>query len=63
MSPLCLCPPSQANEDGGTEDCSYNSFQFWRSPLAAPDLSLLEELQPQEKSQSKVKDSTDAMET
>ncbi|TWW61336.1 hypothetical protein D4764_05G0014260 [Takifugu flavidus] len=53
----------KADDDGSTEDCSYNSFQFWRSPLAAPDLSLLEELRSQEEGSSKVKDSPDAMET
>lgn len=58
---LSLSP--QAGDAGGAEDCSYNSFQFWRSPLPAVDLSLLEPLRCRQEGRSKVKDSPDAMET
>ncbi|XP_041644354.1 uncharacterized protein wu:fa19b12 [Cheilinus undulatus] len=56
----------KVDEDTKAEDCTYNSFQYWRIPLPELDLSLLEEdndnLLTQEK--SKVKDSfSDAMET
>ncbi|CAN9513434.1 unnamed protein product [Ophioblennius macclurei] len=54
------------NKEKNTEDSIYNSFQFWRSPLPALDLSLLEGSSddPQTKGKSKLKDpSYDAMET
>ncbi|XP_073322668.1 uncharacterized protein [Pagrus major] len=33
----------KADEDTNYEDCTYNSFQFWRVPLPELDLSLLED--------------------
>ncbi|KAM9361009.1 uncharacterized protein ABDE67_001638 [Symphorus nematophorus] len=56
----------KADEDTGTEDSTYNSFQYWRPPLPELDLSLLEDTndQDQTKDTSEVKDSSyDAMET
>lgn len=56
----------KADEDSNTEDCTYNSFQYWRVPLPELDLSLLEDAKDssQKKQTSKVKDSSfDAMET
>lgn len=56
---------SQAEVDVSTEDCTYNSFQYWRVPLPELDLSLLEEASNNtgEEDKSKVKDSfSDAME-
>ncbi|XP_042344786.1 uncharacterized protein wu:fa19b12 [Plectropomus leopardus] len=53
-------------EDTDTEDCTYNSFQYWRVPLPEVNLSLLEDAtdHSQTKDKSKVKDSfSDAMET
>ncbi|KAF6716432.1 hypothetical protein FQA47_014354 [Oryzias melastigma] len=49
------------------EDCSYNSFQFWRVPLPELDLSLLDD-DPRADSQTKEKSkssdsSSDAMES
>ncbi|XP_040898697.1 uncharacterized protein wu:fa19b12 [Toxotes jaculatrix] len=55
-----------ANGDGNTEDCAYNSFQYWRVPLPELDLSLLKDVDShsQAKQKLKVKDSSsDAMET
>ncbi|XP_054630085.1 uncharacterized protein wu:fa19b12 [Dunckerocampus dactyliophorus] len=51
--------------DTDPEDCTYNSFQFWRAPLPELDLSLLDESsgQSQTKHSSNVKNSCDAMET
>lgn len=48
-----------------TEDCMYNSFQYWRVPLPELDLSLLGEASNNTgaEDKSKVKDSfSDAME-
>ncbi|TKS79009.1 hypothetical protein D9C73_012095 [Collichthys lucidus] len=55
----------QADEDANTEDCAYNSFQYWRLPLPELDLSLLEDADDhsQTKDKSKVSSSSDAMET
>uniref|UniRef100_A0A4W6FTV7 Putative WW-binding domain-containing protein n=1 Tax=Lates calcarifer TaxID=8187 RepID=A0A4W6FTV7_LATCA len=55
-----------ADGDTNTEDCTYNSFQYWRVPLPELDLSLLEDVDShsQTKQKSDVKDSSsDAMET
>ncbi|XP_053181904.1 uncharacterized protein wu:fa19b12 [Scomber japonicus] len=60
---------SKAKDDAGaestTEDCKYNSFQYWRVPLPELDLSLLDDANAQSKTKdkSKVKNSSDAMET
>ncbi|KAM4617002.1 uncharacterized protein ACJ7VT_009775 [Polymixia lowei] len=54
------------DDDGKNDDCSYNSFQYWRVPLPELDLSLLEDVHhPSEaREKPKVKDrSSDAMET
>lgn len=55
----------KAGEDNNTEDCTYNSFQYWRVPLPELNLSLLKDVNHfQSKEEPKVKDSTsDAMET
>lgn len=55
----------EADADRTTEDCTFNSFQYWRVPLPELDLSLLEDAhaQSQTKDKSKVKNSSDAMET
>ncbi|XP_044053136.1 uncharacterized protein wu:fa19b12 [Siniperca chuatsi] len=56
----------KADEDINTEDCTYNSFQYWRVPLPELDLSLLEDANDhsQTKDKSKLTDtSSDAMET
>ncbi|KAE8292459.1 hypothetical protein D5F01_LYC09829 [Larimichthys crocea] len=62
-----VTPPKddQADEDANTEDCTYNSFQYWRTPLPELDLSLLEDADDhsQTKDKSKVSSSSDAMET
>ncbi|XP_061841768.1 uncharacterized protein [Nerophis lumbriciformis] len=52
-------------DSADTEDCTYNTFQFWRVPLPELDLSLLDESsgQSQAKHKSNVKTSWDAMET
>nr|XP_020446191.1 uncharacterized protein C9orf40 homolog [Monopterus albus] len=54
-----------AEADKNPEDCSYNSFQYWRVPLPELDLSLLEDNDhSQTKDKSKIKhSSSDAMET
>lgn len=55
----------KAEVDVNTEDCTYNSFQYWRVPLPELDLSLLEEASNNTgaEDKSKVKDSfSDAME-
>ncbi|CAL8248687.1 unnamed protein product [Merluccius merluccius] len=36
-----VAPAATANDDN-SDDVSYNSFQFWRNPLPAVDLALLE---------------------
>lgn len=53
----------EADADSTTEDCTFNSFQYWRVPLPELDLSLLEDANAQTKDKSKVKNSSDAMET
>lgn len=53
----------KANEDKNTEDCTYNSFQYWRVPLPELDLSLLEDANDHSKTKDKLKASSDAMET
>ncbi|XP_068559852.1 uncharacterized protein C9orf40 homolog [Cebidichthys violaceus] len=55
----------KAGEDNDTEDCTYNSFQYWKVPLPELNLSLLEDANhSQSKDKPKVKDSSsDAMET
>uniref|UniRef100_A0A3B4XSL2 Putative WW-binding domain-containing protein n=1 Tax=Seriola lalandi dorsalis TaxID=1841481 RepID=A0A3B4XSL2_SERLL len=65
---VSLSPPSLLAADGdtSTEDCTFNSFQYWRVPLPELDLSLLEDVNrhSQIKPKSKMKDcSSDAMET
>ncbi|KAM8760000.1 uncharacterized protein AB9X84_008222 [Acanthopagrus schlegelii] len=56
----------KAEEDTNTEDCTYNSFQYWRVPLPELDLSLLEDAcdhsQTKDTPKGKVS-SSDAMET
>ncbi|XP_077376939.1 uncharacterized protein LOC144018554 [Festucalex cinctus] len=51
--------------DADSEDCIYNSFQYWRIPLPEVDLSLLEETTEhcQIKHNSIVRNASDAMET
>ncbi|XP_077571414.1 uncharacterized protein LOC144195565 [Stigmatopora nigra] len=51
--------------DTDFEDCTYNSFQYWRVPLPELDLSLLEETAGHSsiKPSSNVKDILDAMES
>ncbi|XP_047447062.1 uncharacterized protein wu:fa19b12 [Mugil cephalus] len=51
-------PKANDKADTDTEDCTYNSFQFWRVPLPELDLSLLEDDHSQTKEKPK-----DAMET
>ncbi|XP_004544281.1 uncharacterized protein wu:fa19b12 [Maylandia zebra] len=54
----------KADEDANTEDCTYNSFQYWRVPLPELDLSLLEDASAHSKTKDKSKaSSSDAMET
>ncbi|XP_054467561.1 uncharacterized protein wu:fa19b12 [Anoplopoma fimbria] len=55
----------EADEDHDTEDCTFNSYQFWRVPLPELDLSLLDDANhSQSKDEPKVKGSySDAMET
>ncbi|XP_070759955.1 uncharacterized protein [Enoplosus armatus] len=56
----------KADENTNTEECAYNSFQYWRVPLPELDLSLLLDAngRSQTKDKSKVKDSSsDAMES
>ncbi|TNN86445.1 putative protein C9orf40 [Liparis tanakae] len=55
----------KAGEDNNTEDCSYNTFQYWKLPLPELNLSLLEdENHSKSKEEPKVKDfAPDAMET
>ncbi|KAM9393091.1 uncharacterized protein KZ484_004325 [Pholidichthys leucotaenia] len=50
--------------DATTEDCAYNSFQYWRVPLPELDLSLLEDSDDHSKETSKERDPfSHAMET
>ncbi|XP_061672751.1 uncharacterized protein wu:fa19b12 [Syngnathoides biaculeatus] len=35
--------PVYSKTEADAEDCTYNSFQYWRAPLPQLDLSLLEE--------------------
>ncbi|XP_035495077.1 uncharacterized protein wu:fa19b12 [Scophthalmus maximus] len=52
-----------ADGDTNTEDCAFNSFQYWRPPLPELDLSLLDS-NSQTEQKSKVKDApSDVMET
>lgn len=56
----------KVDADVKTEDCTYNSFQFWRVPLPQLDLSLLEEASSHSRTEekSKCKNSfSEAMET
>ncbi|CAJ1067969.1 uncharacterized protein wu:fa19b12 [Xyrichtys novacula] len=56
----------KADKEVNAEDCAYNSFQYWRVPLPALDLSLLQDNADQSETQNKtkVKDiSSDCMET
>ncbi|XP_056275201.1 uncharacterized protein C9orf40 homolog [Pseudoliparis swirei] len=55
----------KAGEDNNTEDCSYNSFQYWKLPLPELNLALLkDENHSKSKEEPKVKDfAPDAMET
>ncbi|KAG7318559.1 hypothetical protein KOW79_018314 [Hemibagrus wyckioides] len=51
-------------DDNEDELCEFNSFQFWRNPLPALDLSLLDAPSTTELSRdSSLKDSTEEMET
>lgn len=51
-------------DDNDDELCSFNSFQFWRTPLPALDLSLLDSLSTTELSEdSSLKDTMEEMET
>ncbi|XP_068167462.1 uncharacterized protein C9orf40 homolog [Antennarius striatus] len=62
-------PQTAGPREGGEadEDCSFNSFQFWRPPLPELDLSLLEDppccSNNQEPVQTKGRSSSVAMET
>lgn len=47
--------PFQVDADVKTEDCTYNSFQFWRVPLPQLDLSLLEEASSHSRTEDKSK--------
>lgn len=67
-SPESAVPKStdKTDEDTTVEDCTYNSFQYWRVPLPELDLSLLEDTggNSQTPNKSKVKDlSFDYMES
>lgn len=63
MLHFCLYLPFQTDDDTNTEDCTYNSFQYWRVPLPELDLSLLEDVNDRSKTKDKSKASSDAMET
>ncbi|KAM7018188.1 uncharacterized protein LKV04_002712 [Tautogolabrus adspersus] len=57
---------NEADEDTNAEDCTFNSFQYWRVPLPELDLSLLEDNNDHTQTQNKSKEkysSSDAMET
>ncbi|XP_037633268.1 uncharacterized protein wu:fa19b12 [Sebastes umbrosus] len=62
-----VTPKDKAEEDTNSEDCTFNSFQYWRVPLPELNLSLLEDASDRSQTkdeESKVKDSSsDAMET
>ncbi|XP_029367303.1 uncharacterized protein wu:fa19b12 [Echeneis naucrates] len=64
-----VSPPADDKSAGGdmdAEDCTFNSFQYWRAPLPELDLSLLEDVSGCSPStqKSNVKDSfSDVMET
>lgn len=45
----------KVDADVKTEDCTYNSFQYWRVPLPQLDLSLLEEASSHSKTEDKSK--------
>ncbi|XP_040928342.1 uncharacterized protein wu:fa19b12 isoform X2 [Betta splendens] len=52
----------ESDADTNTEDCTFNSFQYWRAPLPELDLSLLQDASSH--SQANDKDvSSEAMET
>lgn len=56
---LQVTPPA----DDGDELCAFNSFQFWRTPLPALDLSLLDsQSTTQLNEDSSRKDATEEME-
>uniref|UniRef100_A0A3Q1BGU9 Putative WW-binding domain-containing protein n=1 Tax=Amphiprion ocellaris TaxID=80972 RepID=A0A3Q1BGU9_AMPOC len=40
--------------DTNTDDCTYNSFQYWRVPLPELDLSLLEDTGDHSQSKEKL---------
>ncbi|KAM6931407.1 uncharacterized protein FYW49_003283 [Xenentodon cancila] len=68
VAPDAIVPAlkKKTEENEHKEDCTYNSFQYWRVPLPELDLSLLEDASDhsQTKGKSKVCDSSsDAMET
>lgn len=51
-------------DDNKDELCAFNSFQFWRMPLPALDLSLLDSPSTSELNEdSSCKDDTEEMET
>ncbi|XP_035813371.2 uncharacterized protein C9orf40 homolog isoform X1 [Amphiprion ocellaris] len=55
-----------SDRDTNTDDCTYNSFQYWRVPLPELDLSLLEDTGDHSQSKEKLQtkdSSSDAMET
>ncbi|XP_060893730.1 uncharacterized protein wu:fa19b12 [Labrus mixtus] len=55
----------EADADTNAEDCTYNSFQYWRVPLPELDLSLLEDNNDHTQTKNKSKEkysSSDAME-
>uniref|UniRef100_A0A3Q3G8R6 Putative WW-binding domain-containing protein n=1 Tax=Labrus bergylta TaxID=56723 RepID=A0A3Q3G8R6_9LABR len=54
-----------ADADTDAEDCTYNSFQYWRVPLPELDLSLLEDNNDHTQTKNKSKEkysSSDTME-
>lgn len=55
-------PLQVTRPDGEAELCAFNSFQFWRTPLPALDLSLLDTRPTAEFTRSH-KDATEEMET
>lgn len=58
--------PLQVTRPDDIEDelCAFNSFQFWRTPLPALDLSLLDSLSaPEFNKDSSLKEPMEEMET
>ncbi|XP_020488695.1 uncharacterized protein C9orf40 homolog [Labrus bergylta] len=56
---------NEADADTDAEDCTYNSFQYWRVPLPELDLSLLEDNNDHTQTKNKSKEkysSSDTME-